>query len=181
MHMLIGKRQIILSALVLALGIAIYLNWQFANGSDPLALTGKTTETGKNYGDAQFVSGSVSGQDTESAKYFAETRMEKQKSRDDAVDSLKSMMDKGGLDEEAQQTIATQITQITSNTTAENKMETLIKAKGFEDCVVYIEDQTVSVMVKTPGLVASEAAQIKDIVLGNTEVDNENIRIVEVK
>ena len=70
---------------------------------------------------------------------------------------------------------------ITSNTTAENKMETLIKAKGFEDCVVYIEDQTVSVMVKTPDLVASEAAQIKDIVLGNTEVDNENIRIVEVK
>ena len=54
MNMIVGKRQIILMALVLGLGIAVYLNWIYADGGNDFVLTGKMSET-KNYGDAQYV------------------------------------------------------------------------------------------------------------------------------
>ena len=64
---------------------------------------------------------------------------------------------------------------------SEKKMEDLVKAKGFKDCLVYINEDKVDVVVKTEGLVPSEAAQIKDIVLSESKVAAENIRITEVK
>ena len=64
---------------------------------------------------------------------------------------------------------------------AEGKIENLIKAKGFEECLVYINDTKADVIVKTEGLLSSEAAVIKDIILDETEIAAENIKILEVK
>ena len=66
---------------------------------------------------------------------------------------------------------------------AESKVETLVKAAGFEDCVVYLDGDNANIVVKTDsdGLVASEAAQIKDILLSEVSVANENIRIYDVE
>ena len=57
----------------------------------------------------------------------------------------------------------------------------MIKATGFEDCVVYLDDDNASIVVKSSGLTPAQAAQIKDILLSEVEVLNENIRIFEVK
>ena len=44
MNMIVGKKQIILSALVLALGIAVYLNYQYSKvGGDEFPLTDAAT------------------------------------------------------------------------------------------------------------------------------------------
>ena len=59
----------------------------------------------------------------------------------------------------------------------------LIKAKGFEDCMVYYdgEKEKVDVVIKTGGLLDNEVAQIRDIVVQETGAPVENIAIVEVK
>ena len=44
-----GKRQLVLAALVVALGAAVYLNWQFSDNSDLLAAN-TTVESGKELG-----------------------------------------------------------------------------------------------------------------------------------
>jgi len=56
-------------------------------------------------------------------------------------------------------------------------------AKGFADCMAYINDDTVSIVVATgeDGLTASQAAQIQDIAVSETGADVENIRIIEMK
>jgi len=64
---------------------------------------------------------------------------------------------------------------------SESKIESLIKAQGFEDCVVYLDGETASIVVRSDGLLSSEAAQIKDILLSEVEVASENIRIFEVE
>ena len=64
---------------------------------------------------------------------------------------------------------------------SESKMETLIKSKGFADCVVYLSDQNAKVVVKTDGLDEAGAAQIMDIVVSEAQVPNENVSIVEVQ
>lgn len=64
MNMIVGKKQLVLASLVVALGVAVYLNYQFA-GEDLDLVTANaqqtpqelSTEEGEqeNYGDAQFV------------------------------------------------------------------------------------------------------------------------------
>ena len=90
--MAFGKRQLVLAALVVALGAAVYLNWQFSDNKD-LVATG-TTASNKELGQAQYVntlpsdssgeSGASSKGDENSAtsEYFDQTRLSRQKSRD---------------------------------------------------------------------------------------------------
>ena len=64
---------------------------------------------------------------------------------------------------------------------SEGTIESLVKAQGFEDCVAYLDGETAKVVVKTEGLDKAQAASIKEIILGESEVSVENIRIFEVK
>ena len=52
MNLVLGKRQLVLAALVMGLGCAVYLNWEYTK----LGTSTDAAEAGKNYGDAQFVS-----------------------------------------------------------------------------------------------------------------------------
>lgn len=181
--MILGKKQIVLTTLVFALGLAIYLNWQFATNSEGFAMTGKPTDTSeqgsssKNYGDASFVSGS----NVDAATYFTEARLERQKSRDNAIETMKSVLASTAMEQSEIDKAVAAAGQIAENIENESTMETLIKAKGFKDCMVYIDGETVSAMVQTEGLLPSEAAQIKDVIVSVAKVESENIRVIEVK
>ena len=63
----------------------------------------------------------------------------------------------------------------------EGNIESLIKAQGFADCVAYLDGESAKIVVKTEGLDKAQAASIKEVILGETEVPAENIRIFEVK
>ena len=59
-----------------------------------------------------------------------------------------------------------------------------MKAKGFADCVVFIDGENVDLAVKTgpEGLSKNEVAQLRDIIiLGKVQTSAQNISIVEVK
>ncbi len=184
LNAIFGKKQIILASLVLILGVAVYLNWQFAKTGEDFAVTGQV-DTAKNYGDAQLVDNPVDTSSTAATAagddYFTKTRLERTKSRDETTATLTEMLKDSALTEEEKQTATQQAVDLAKQVDSEKKMEDLVKAKGFEDCLVYINDENVDVVVKTDGLEAAQAAQIKDIVLSETEVEAENIRIVEVK
>ncbi len=64
---------------------------------------------------------------------------------------------------------------------SESEIESLIKAAGFQDCVVYLDGESANIVVKSGSMDASQAAQIKDILLSKADVANENIRIYDVK
>lgn len=67
------------------------------------------------------------------------------------------------------------------NTEREGNIENLLKAKGFSDVIVYITDDTVSVTVKTEGLTTADTAKIYDIVVSETGISAEKIKIIEIK
>ncbi|MBC8569603.1 SpoIIIAH-like family protein [Zongyangia hominis] len=180
MNMIIGKRQIILASLILVLGIAIYLNWQFSSGND-LAVTGQTESNVKNYGDAQYVDNQNGVEEKDAETYFAEAKLSRQKTRDEAVETIQTMISDTSIEEDQKETLSAQASQIASAIETESRIENLIKAKGFADCIAYIDDDKANVIVKTDGLLENEAAQIKEILLQETDVPVENISIVEVK
>lgn len=183
-NMIIGKKQIILASLTLILGIAIYLNYVFSQGAGELIETGKLENTESNYGDAQFVSGSINSDDNKDSgkdEYFAQARLDKMKSRDEAIETLQSFFKGGDLNKDELAIMASDAVNLSTLIESENKIETLIKAQGFEDCLVYLDGTSANIIVRTDGLEAAEAAQIKDALLGEVSVDSEFITILEVK
>lgn len=181
MNMILGKRHIILAALVLSLGIAVYLNWAYSAGGNDFVATEATTET-KNYGDSKYVT--ADGEEIQVASdstYFKEARLTRTRTRDEAMDSIKKMFKNADLTDAEKAELAVQATQLAQAIEKEGTVENLIRAKGFEDCMVYLTGNTCDVVVKSSGLTKEDVAQIKDILLTQTSVAVENISITEAQ
>ena len=191
---MIEKRHIVLAALVVALGTAVYINWRFAD-KDPLQTTGTDVST-PNLGDAQYVNGSrmesgVSSlpeqinsgaeQESEANQYFSQAVLSRQKARDEAVELLEGIISAAESDEKAKQAAVEKAALIAQNIEQESKIENLLKAKGFEQNLAFIEEGKANILVKTEGLLPNETITIKDIVKNQSGIEFENIVIVEVK
>ena len=174
------KRHIAAAALVLMLSAAVYMNYLYSTGGlNPLL------EAGKNYGDSILV-GKKSEENTEetagtAASYFSEARVSRQQSRDEAVQTIQNLYGSGESDDVHTASLIQKAEEITANMELETKIESIIKAKGFDDCIVYISGDYADVMVQTDGLLQTEAALIKEAIIQETAVPVENISIVEVK
>lgn len=192
--MKMGKRQVILAALVVALGAAVYLNWQFAGGNT-VQMAG-TTASEKELGQAQLVNAdpstsSVADSSEEmttssaasgSSDSFTQARLTRQKARDQSVELLEKVTSDVSSSEDAKKEAVTQAAEIAQNIQQENNTENLIKAKGFSDCVVYLQNGTCNVVVSKGDKEMSEAVMlIKDIVVGQTGVTYDKIKIIESK
>ena len=194
----IGKRQLVLAALVVALGAAVYLNWQFSG--DNQLLTTEAVTSQKELGTAQLVSSPDSAEDAGAAvqggedgeeptvaanakaeEYFTEARLSRQKARDSAVELLEKVLTDAQGSDEAKKEAVEKAAVIAQNVVQESNIENLIKAKGFADCVVFLENGECSVVVQTSGLLPNEAIAIKDIVGGQAGVAYDKIKIVEAK
>lgn len=150
------------------------------------ASTATETETagdqtaGKNYGEAQMVSVS---QDS-GTEFFESARLARSKSRDEALETLKKALEDTTVSEEEKKQLTERLSTQVNNITLETKLETLIKSKGFADCVVNLEGEraTVTVMTENDALTAEEVARIRDALLGQCAgMQAQNITIVEVK
>ena len=98
MNMVLNKKHIILAALVLALGVAVYLNFVFADKDKLIDTDGLQTD--KNYGDAELVEknegedGGVidsEGQAVSAESYFEEARLSRTRARDEAIEALQQI------------------------------------------------------------------------------------------
>jgi len=183
MNVLFGKRHLLLAVLAVTLGVAVYLNWEFSRQDTDLAVgtSISAASSEKTYGEAKYVSGdSEKVLVAEEEGFFEEARFARQAARDEAVESLQKIMSSALTAQEQESTMMT-AANITDAIEAEANIESLVKAKGFEDCLAIINDDKASIVVKTEGLQDSEAAQITDIVLSQTNLTAKNIQIVEVK
>ena len=194
-----SKRQLTILTLILALGVAVYLNWEYAKTDSPFALPTQTQAEDdallanaqaedapvmealpdKNYGEAQLVSVSENSSD----QYFETARLTRTKTRDEALDKLQQSLKATGLTEEEKAQLKDTLSSTISNISLESDIENLVKAKGFADCVVFIDGENVDLAVKTgpEGLSKNEVAQLRDIILGKVQTSAQNISIVEVK
>ena len=179
----LAKKQLTMVTLVLALALAVYLNWSFASKENALiaaeTMTSGADSKEKHYGDALFVSSDTN--DIE--QYFAEARLNRETARAEAMELLEKSLQNTDLTQAEKDEILAQMARIASNIETENSIESLIKAKGFEDCVAYINGDNINIVVKTKGdsLAVSDVSQIKEIVLSTSDIAVENITIVEIK
>ena len=166
-----GAKSAIVAGCALLIGLAVYLNYRwFYDPSASLGIGNGNMEN--NYSDSQ-----ATDSQTES-NYFTATMLDREEARDEALDVLKMVAESNESSEAAKTEATSKISQIAVDIQNEANIETLVKAKGFEECVAVISDGSVSVIVKAESLKAAEAAQIFTIVYETTGISPERISIV---
>ncbi len=192
--MTMGKRQLVLAALVVALGAAVYLNWTFNNNLLP-ATNAATSVSDREYGQAQLadtpaVSGSSKATSSASSSvktnapvstYFSEAIVSRQKARDTATELLEKTLTSAKSSDTAKKEAALQSALIAKNIIQENSIENLIKAKGFANCIVFIENSECSVVIGADSLSQDNAIVVKDIVSGQSGISYDKIKIIANK
>ena len=201
--MKMGKRQLVLAALVVALGAAVYLNFTL-NGGTQLPAT-QAVASGRELGETLLVNASgsaivssgdkaaasaASGSSSAAVKtnaeagtltdeYFSQARLDRQKARDEATELLKEVLNASSENDAAKKEAVDKAAAIAETIQKETNIENLIKAKGYSDCIVSIEDDGCSVIVKTKASEQDDAIIINDIVSGQTGLSYDKIKIVE--
>ena len=97
------------------------------------------------------------------------------------MEILREVVDNANSSKDEVSQAQQKMTSIADAVEKESSIENLVKAKGFAEAVAFITDDSISVTVATTGLSPSDTAKIKDIVVGQTNVSPDKIKIIEIK
>ncbi len=187
-------KPIILAACVAVVGLSVYADWNYnrksgtadeggyiynsAVSGDQSKILGEATYVGNITENESENTGAVSDEgDIDS--YFSSIALERQRSRDETLELLQTVVDSSESMPDAKNKALEDMTAIASSMEAETNIETLIKAKGFENCIAVISGEDINIVVETTGLLTYEVAQIKEIVMNELGIPAENIKIIE--
>ena len=178
MSVLIKRRQLVLATLVIALGAAVFVNWYYTGNGDKVTAAEETTgsEYVQNLGEAQYVNAEGAISD-----YFSEVRLNRQKSRDKALEALNESLKTIEAGSEEAKEITASIEELSSQIKLESDIEALISAKLASECVAVINEGSAQVVVGKGSLVEDAALQVIDIITNNTELSPSDITISEAK
>ena len=169
-----------LSVFVLLLAIGLGGNWYWQN-SDISSKINTIVSSDKTLGEATYVDAPTEITTKPESDYFSTARLERQTARDAALEQLQMVI--AGTDESEESRIAASqgVARLTANMEIENKIETLVQAKGVNNCLAVIsEDGTrVDVIVDTEELTDELILQIKEISMQQLQCSFENITIIQ--
>lgn len=178
------KKNLVAAAVLVAVCAGIYVNWQYGEDQAAVELT-ETLDADKLMSSDTLVMAEGEGLQTDIEEstmtdYFAAVRLSRQEARDSAVTLLQEAMAYG---DDAQQIQSNdQLEQIVQTALCEAQIESLVIAKGYQDCVAYMGDEGISVAVAAPegGLQQADVAVIADVVMTQAELKMDQIHVVEV-
>ncbi len=179
----VGKRNLVIMGVVLLVGLAVVLNVVVFAGRDKGGFDGYDKDSGmsSSYGE-ETTAASADNNDTPTQStvdsYFSSTQVSRARARDEALEVLQSVVDSATTDDVAKTQALADISQIAKDMEAESNIETLIVAKGFEQCVAVISSGTINVVVKAETLTQSDIAIINEIVYEQSGIVPANVKIV---
>ncbi len=178
------RRNAVVAVMAVLVCAAVALNWMSSSEQAVEEASGKVL------GEAALVSGQETDEGTETAAldeetvysgadYFASARLTRQQARDNAI----SLLQEAAAQEGAEQSVANEASEgiqvLASYTLAEAQIENLVTAKGYTDCVAFMGDDSISVVVSKEGeLTAEDVAKITDITITETGYPASAIKIM---
>ncbi|MBQ7225783.1 MAG: SpoIIIAH-like family protein [Clostridia bacterium] len=169
----IGTRNLIVICAVLLIGTAICVNYILYNQADE----GDIADVDIDLGNTDLEN--TLNNDPNTSNYFAQTILSRKQARDEALEVLKSVATSDSALPETVETALNDISQIAKDIENEANIETLIQAKGFKECIAVISDGKATVIVESDGLLASEVAQINEIVYETAGILPTDLKIIE--
>ena len=169
----IGTRNLIVIGAVLLIGVAVCVNYVlYRNG-----VYSPDTDVDMDLGDTNL--NDVLDNDPNASNYFSQTALSRQQARDEALEVLQTVAKSENALPEAVQSALDDIAQIAKDIENESNIETLVEAKGIEECITVISEGKATVIVKSEGLLASQVAQINEIVYEQAGILPVDLKIIE--
>lgn len=169
------KGQITVAVMLIALGGAIWLNAKFLpSGTKYLGETSYVSKTE----DKDAVQTAAKTETKED--YFSKSANDRKKVREEAVETVEELLDTDKLTDADKKTALQKIELIAKRIEAESNIETLLKAKGFENALAVISDSGVSIVVKSQGLTSAQTMQIQEIATEQSGVSLDKIKIIPI-
>lgn len=171
--MIFRKKQLTLVMLAVLICLAGYLNFAYGDAS-------QSKEVSSGYmGEAKLVGNMGEGAVEED--FFSSARLNREAGRSKSIETFNSIISNENADSESKKSAQTGILELADNTETESTIENLIKSRGFEDAVCYINNSQANVVVKAESLDETQVAVITEIVTEQTSIPPEKIKVVEIK
>ncbi len=169
----IRGKQILVAGLAVLVMVAGYYRWTVDKDMNTVAVMGEAKPKASNDGERMAKNDEEAGM----TDYFAKARYDRDCARSEAAELLKvSNTDAENAEELAAKNIEL-LEVFAKNMEKETAIENMVIAKGYRDCVAFVDDTGVRVVVKSDTLQAEGVAQIKDIVVEHTGVKATDIKI----
>ena len=169
----INKRHVTLLGLIVVIAVAGVINLRMSQDTIETIATVdnvKTDEVKKTEDKAK----------TEDDAY-TNAVLERDSKRSKSMDVYREIVNSQNCDKQTKDNAQEMLTKSAGYINDENVIETLIKAKGISKCVVFIDKDSVNIVVFDVKLKPEQANQIKNIVTENTDFTAEKIKITENK
>ena len=180
------KRNVIIAAVVVFVCAAAYLNWSYNQkwGSANSAMAqaeDDMTEAVKTMAE-MGLEDAVQSSALQVSDYFAEARMTRQLSRDQALSLLETAASAESASQEVIDSAMNDINVMANWSLMESKIENELLAKNFADCVVYMSEELCTIALPAPaeGLTEEEVARVTETILSNTDYTAGQINVIEV-
>lgn len=194
------KNQVIIYVTALMLVVAGYMNFT-ANGDLKSAVQTASSEEEldkmANIGDAQLVSSNVVSENqenisnanttksentnetsnSENENYFSTSKLERDTMYSQMLETYENILNSSNSLETQKQSATEEIKKINDTKNSIMICENLIKTKGFEDSIIFVNGESISIVVKDNQLTAEKVAQIQNIISREMNAKVENIHI----
>jgi len=174
----VGKRNFIIFGAVMLVAVAIGVNLIFfaADKDDGFDYDQSAGMDADNQNTPADTSANTESDDD---AYFSSIQISRQQTRDEAIEVLQSVVDNASSTEAAKTEALAEINKMAGIMEAEANIESLVIAKGFEECVAVVSGTGANIVVKSEGLNPSQISQINEIVYEQAGILPVNIKIIE--
>ena len=200
MKKIFKKNQFIVTFLAVLIAVAGYLN--YANNFDKKSAAKKVSNSTYDsvYEKDKLINGKddIESLDTEEdetvepgsavlangstfSSYMAQAQLNKEQTRSKNKEPLLEVINNDVATEKEKKKAVKSMVKLTENNEIENTIETLLKAKGFSDVVVTINDNQADVVISQAEIGDDKRAQIEDVIKRKTDIEVKNITITPAK
>lgn len=109
--------------------------------------------------------------------YFDKSKLERDTMYSQMLETYENVLNSSNALETQKQSATEEITKINNTKNSIMICENLIKTKGFENSVIFVNDESISVIIEAKELKEDEIAQIQNIISREMKADIENIHI----
>ncbi|MGN1202649.1 MAG: SpoIIIAH-like family protein [Eubacterium sp.] len=173
------KTKIAISCFVLLLGIGVMGNWYWENSDLSNKVSTISSAKEKILGEATYVDATT--EPTTENEYFSSARVDRQTARDESLEKLQKIIDSSTESDEAKKEATEKIAEISDMINIENKIETLVTAKGVNNCIAVINEDSskVDIIVDVEDLTDTVILQIKEIATSQLGCSYEDVTIIQ--
>ena len=114
-------------------------------------------------------------------EYFQESKLSRDTMYSQTLETYQGILNNSNVSEEQKAVVTQQITELNKEKNAIMICENLMSTKGFDKCVIFVNVDSISVIVGAEELKSEEIAQIQNIISREMNAKVENIHIMTRK